>query len=126
MSIPFIDHCTLKTFTSPLFLAVPIGYALEGLRRCWLSGTSLALFIDIGSCGPESCIRDCANLRRYLDVDRDVIQAVPEILRPLIAPWIDHHNAQECFYEIALELCMTRNFPDVVCDNCYDIWRLQP
>jgi len=120
MSIPFIDYFTRRTFLSPFYALLGLGFTLEGLRRCWLSGTSLTLFIDIGSSIPESCLRDCASLRRYLDVDRAVIETVPEIFWPLIGPWIDHHNAQECFYEIATELCNALNFPP--CKSCEEVW----
>lgn len=120
MSIPFIDRISHKIFLSPLGLFIPFAFALEGMRRCWLSGTALTLFIDIGSSLPESCLRDCENLRRYLDVDTMLIEAVPEALWPAIGPWIDHHNAQECFYEIALELCYGRNFPP--CESCKEVW----
>jgi len=124
MTIPFINRISRKIFLSPLALAIPLGFALEGLRRCWLSGASLTLFIDIPSSIPESCLRDCANLRRYLDVDRAIIEAVPEALWPLIGPWIDHHNAQECFYEIAVELCNAKNFPP--CASCEEVWESMP
>jgi len=124
MSIPFIDRISHKIFLSPFGLFVPFAFALEGLRRCWLSGTALTLFIDIGSLIPESCLRDCANLRRYLDVDKMIIEAIPQDLWPAIGPWIDHHNAQECFYEIALELCNARNFP--TCDPCLVYWESMP
>lgn len=126
MGIPFVNLYTAKMFMSPLFLFLGIGFALEGLRRAWISGTSLALFIDISSSTPKSCLRDTAALRRYLDADRDIIESVPETAWPLIGPWIDHHNAQECFYEIALELCNQRNFPWADSKSCQEIWEIQP
>ncbi|GAH87509.1 unnamed protein product, partial [marine sediment metagenome] len=111
MAIPFINNYIAKTFISPAFAVLGLGFALEGLRRAWLGGTALTLFIDIGQSTPESCLRDVAALRVYLDIDREVINSVEEFLWPLIAPWIDHHNAQECFYEIAIQLCNQRNAP---------------
>lgn len=126
MSIPFIDYYTRRMFLSPLWSLLGLAFALEGLRRCWLSGTSLCLFIDIGSSIPASCIRECENLRRYLDVDCTLLDAIPKLFWPIIGPWIDHHNAQECFYEIAMELCMTRNFPPIVCQSCEEVWHYEP
>jgi len=126
MSIPFIDRLTPRIFLHPPYALVVPAYALEGLRRCWLSGTALALFIDIGSSLPASCIRECENLRRYLDVDRMIIEMVPELLWPLIGPWIDHHNAQECFYEIAAELCNARNMPEIDYQSCEECWAHNP
>lgn len=125
MALPFINMYIAKMFLSPMFLVLGVGFAFEGLRRAWLGGTALMLFIDIGQSTPESCLRDVAALRSYLDVDQEVINKVPELMWPLIAPWIDHHNAQECFYEISLELCNARNAPYIKCQSCDEIWAMQ-
>lgn len=114
-----------KMFMSPMFLILGVGFAFEGLRRAWLGGTALAVFIDIGQSTPTSCLRDVAALRLYLDVENELINGVPELLRGLIAPWIDHHNAQECFYEISMTLCMGRNSPYIKCQSCEEIWQMQ-
>lgn len=126
MSLPFINFYVAKMFMSPLFLVLGVAYFFEGLRRAYLGGLSLGLFIDISSNPPESCKRDLEYLRAFLDKEKEQIEAIPETAWPLIGPWIDHHNAVECFYEIACMLCQQKAGLFPTGKTCQEIWAAQP
>lgn len=126
MSLPWVNLYITKMFYSPAFILLGVAYALEGLRRGMLGGTSLGIFIDISSNPPESCQRDLERLRGYLDKDKLILQCVPQIAWPLIGPWIDHHNAAECFYEIACILCAQKAGVPVTATCCEEVWKMQP
>jgi hypothetical protein len=125
MSLPWVNSYIRGTIISPAFMLLGIAYPLEGLRRAFLGGLSLGLFIDISSNPYESCKRDLEYLRTYLDKEKLIVQSIPEIAWPLVGPWIDHHNAVECFYEIACMLCQQKAglFPSG--KTCQEIWAAQ-
>jgi len=101
-------------------------FPLEGLRRTYLGGLGLALFIDISSCPHESCQRDTQSLRKFLDLDKQLIETVPELAWPLIGPWIDHHNAAETFYDISMILCLQKQGLENMPPSCDFVWHRQP
>ncbi len=123
MSIPWANQYLRRAVFSPAFILLGVLYPLEGLRRTWLGGLSLGLFIDIGSCPHESCEREVVYLRNYLDHDRDIIMAIPEIAWPLIGPWIDYHNAAETFYDIAMILCLQKQGLENLPSSCRVAWQ---
>jgi len=119
MSLPWVNHYITHMFMSPAFIALGVAYFFEGLRRGYLGGLSLGLFMDLSTTPPGDCTRDLNSLRAYLDKEKDALEAIPQIAWPLIGPWIDHHNAVETFYEIAMELCIGLHV-----ESCQDIWDL--
>jgi hypothetical protein len=126
MSLPWVNMYVAKMFMSPAFLALGIAYFFEGLRRAYLGGLSLGLFIDLSSNPPTSCQRDLIMLRTYLDKEKDAIEALPHWAWPLIGPWIDYHNAAECFYEIAEILCAQKAGAPTTAKCCEEIWYATP
>jgi hypothetical protein len=94
-------------FTSPRWL-IGAGFALEGMRRCLIGGTALALFIDLSGLEPPSAVRDVEFLRRYLEVEERLIQNIPPIIAFITSPFIDYHNANCVFLDICDQLQLSR------------------
>ena len=106
-------------FTNPLWL-IGAGMSLESMRRCFIGGTSLALFIDLSGLFQYSCLRDCNILRAYLPIEEALINQLPPIIQFVASPFIDYHNAATTFLEITDRLCYAKQ--EQVCES---IWEKQ-
>ena len=104
-------------FRPPWWL-IGAGLSLEGMRRCFIGGTSLALFIDLSGLEPPSVVRDLDFLRNYLAIEEELIQAIPPIIAYVAAPFIDYHNAASVFLEITDLLAIARRE-----QSCKIIWK---
>jgi hypothetical protein len=103
-------------FRSPKWI-IGAALSLESMRRGFIGGTSLALFIDIGSLGQASCQRDLRTLATYLPIEKTLIDAIPDFLITLVHCFEDYHEAAQCFYDIASELCQQKGEL-----QCQGIW----
>ena len=75
-------------------------FALEGMRRSFIGGCSLSLFIikEFGLMGQAR--PTLAYLRQYLDIEESILARVPKELEIFLSPWIDHHDAGTTFLKI--------------------------
>lgn len=74
--------------------------SMEGMRRGYVGGSMLALFIikEFGLEGAAAPTLTC--LRGYLNIEEEVITRIPDYLQALIPPFIDYHESAKCFLEI--------------------------
>ncbi len=79
--------------------------SLESMRRGFMGGSALSLFIDISIDNMEGCKVRIAFMKMYLDVEEHLLTQIPPILHFLLGPFIDYHKAQRCFFTIAETLC---------------------
>ena len=86
-------------FVSPMWL-IGAGLSLESMRRCFVGGTSLALFVDFTGLEHPSMVRDCDFLRTYLIVEEQLLYLLPPFLAFVFPPFYDYHNAACCFLRI--------------------------
>jgi len=122
MPLPWYLHTMTKVFSFPLLPVYPFILPLEAMRGAFLSGTSLALFIDIPTNPSASAGRELDTLRGYLDFTKKILEGVPANLLPLLGPWIDYYHACECFCEISRQLHLqTLGLPD----TCKECWAAQ-
>ncbi len=105
-------------FRSPRWI-IGAALSLESMRRGFIGGTSLALFIDLGGLGQESCQRDLRTLAAYLPIEEQLIDAIPDFLITLVHCFEDYHLAAVCFYETAKELCEAKG--ELQCQQIWDI-----
>ncbi len=84
--------------------------SLEGMRRTFLGGTSLSLFIikDFGL--PPHAMATIELLKGYLDIESGMIAAIKPPLGFLIQPWQDHNAAGRTFLDI-LTIMAEEEFP---------------
>lgn len=84
--------------------------SLEGMRRTFLGGTFLSLFIikDFGF--PAYAQATIELLRGYLDVEAEMITRIKVPLGFLIKPWEDHNAAGRTYLDV-LELLAEQEFP---------------
>jgi len=122
MPLPWYITTMTKVFSFPLLPIYPFILPLEAMRGAYLSGTSLALFIDIPSCTCESGYRELSTLRGFLDRTRAILENIPDRLLPMAGPWIDYYNAAECFYSVADMLLKQRCGLPASCEGC---WKLE-
>ncbi|MBA7605836.1 hypothetical protein ES703_12971 [subsurface metagenome] len=103
-------------FAKPMWL-IGAGMSLDSMRRGFIGGTALALFIDLSGMGQESCSRDLTTLGIYLDLEAKIIELIPWFLEFITRPFEDYHLAAVCFYETAQELCQQKGEL-----QCQGIW----
>ena len=96
--------------------------SLESMRRCFIGGTSLCLFIDLAGDSPLSCSRDNAFLRSYLPIEEMLINELPPFLRWMVSPWIDYHNAAATFLKISEALCARKLILEAEITSCEEVW----
>jgi len=92
--------------------------SLDSMRRGFIGGVSLSLFIDLSGLGQESCQRDLKFLAAYLPIEEDLIKNIPFFLSFITRPFEDYHLAAMCFYETAKELCQQKGELE-----CYGVWK---
>lgn len=110
-------------FTSATWL-IGGAMSLESMRRSFIGGTSLALFIDLSGLDQLSCLRDTDILRLYLPIEEMLIQDLPFFLKWMASPWIDHHKAASTFLTIADTICANRAIETLEITKCEDVWEL--
>jgi len=125
MPLPWYLHTITNIFSFPLLPVYPFILPLEAMRGAFLSGTSLALFIDIPTNPSASAGRELDTLRGYLDITKKILEAVPAPLLPLIGPWIDYYHACECFCEISRQLHLQMDGLDKLPESCQECWAVQ-
>jgi len=106
-------------FRPPWWL-IGAGMSLESMRRCFIGGTSLALFVDLSGLEQFSCLRDANILRAYLPIEEALINALPPIIQFVASPFIDYHNAAKTFLEITDRLCFAKKE-----QSCTLMWEKQ-
>jgi len=84
--------------------------SLEGMRRTFLGGTFLSLFI-VKEFGLQPHARYTIDLlRRYLEIEAAMIPELPPVLNWLVRPWQDHNAAGQTYLDI-LEILAEQEFP---------------
>lgn len=74
--------------------------SLDGMRRGFVGGSALSLFI-IKEFGLErQAAPTLAFLRGYINIEEQLINKIPFILRATIQPFTDYHQANVCFLQI--------------------------
>jgi len=100
----------------PLFVFGTV-MSLESMRRGFMGGSALSLFIDISIDNKEGCKIRIAFMKMYLDVEEYLLTQIPVFLAWAAGPFIDYHKAQRCFFTIAETLCGRLDKR-----SCADIW----
>lgn len=82
-------------FRKPMWLLFA-GMTLESMRRGFIGGTMLSLFIvkEFGLEGQAVPALD--NLRTYLDIEEALLSQIPPFLSFLVQPFTDYHEAGHC------------------------------
>lgn len=94
--------------------------SLESMRRGFLGGTGLSLFIIKGN-NLEAHAQHTLNLLgKYLVIEAEMLGRMPDFLIPFIFAWIDHHDAYVTFLIICEELVAKQAIP--VGDSCAYYW----
>lgn len=75
-------------------------FALEGLRRGFIGGSSLSLFIIKEFGLTEQAAPTLAYLRQYLAIEESILASIPKELKVFLSPWIDHHDAGVTYLKI--------------------------
>lgn len=90
-------------FTRPLWL-LGVGLSLESMRRGFVGGTSLSLFIikDIGLEGRGR--QHLEMLKGYLDIEAALLAGIPGYLEFLFLPFLDYHDAGKTYVAILEDL----------------------
>lgn len=83
--------------------------SLEGMRRNFIGGTSLSLFIIIQYGLTHHADEALANLEAYLGIEQQFINALPGAVAFLLTPWVDHHNSGVASLRVFRLLLGTRN-----------------
>ena len=109
-------------FARPMWL-IGAGMSLESMRRGFIGGTCLSLFIDLSGLDQESCMRDLGTLRGYLPIEEHLIQSLPPFLQWLASPFIDYHKANVCFLAIAEALCRAKG--ELYCQTIWETYEEQ-
>lgn len=79
---------------------IGVGFALESMRRGYIGGSSLSLFV-IKQFGLEGQAVPTLNmLRGYLELEQQLLDSIPPPLDFLVFPFNDFHLAATCFLEI--------------------------
>ena len=122
MPLAWYTHTMTKVFSWATFPIYPYILTLEAMRGAFLSGTSLALFIDIPSNPTGSIDRELDSLKRFLDITKKLLEAIPPWAQPLIGPWIDYYHACECFLDIATDLSLQKAGLIGLPTSCEECW----
>lgn len=122
MPLPWYMHTLTNVMISPLLPIYGFILPLEAMRGTFLSGTSLALFIDIPTNPAASAGRELDTLRGYLAIMKTILEGIPPQLLYLAGPWIDYYHATECFCEIARQLHLQMQGLDQLPESCHVGW----
>lgn len=106
-------------FSKPLWL-LGAAMTLESMRRGFVGGSALALFI-IKEFGLEGgAVPTLNRLRTYLAIEEALLEQIPPYLQFLILPFTDYHNASMCYMGILEELAKKQRPP-----TCQFYWEKQ-
>lgn len=96
-------------FTNPLWL-LGAGMALESMRRGFIGGSALSLFIikDFGL--EKAAIPTLDAMRTYLDIEEKLLSELPPYLEFLLTPFTDYHESAET-YLLILDLLANKQRP---------------
>jgi len=89
-------------FTKPLWL-FGVAMSLESMRRGFIGGSMLSLFIIKEFGLDKQAIPTLNALRGYLDIEAGFLAQIPPFLSFLASPFIDYHESAELYFQI-LEL----------------------
>lgn len=73
--------------------------SLEGLRRSWIGGTSLGIFVALESDRPITVGPSLDQLENLNDIALSIIEDLPPFLNFAAAPFRDYHTATKAFIE---------------------------
>jgi len=85
-------------------------FALEGMRRGLIGGSSLSLFIIKEFGLTRQALPTLNFMRNYLDVEKAIIDSTPKELKVFLAPFIDFHEANVTFVKI-IDILAKYEFP---------------
>jgi hypothetical protein len=107
-------------FTKPLWL-IGVGMGLESMRRGFVGGSALSLFV-IKEFGLEGqAIPTMTLLRAYLDIEGDLLSRLPPFLAFLFSPYLDYHNSSVTF--LAIVDILAEHQRDAESDTCEFYWK---
>lgn len=86
-------------FTKPLWL-IGVGMSLESMRRGFVGGSALALFVIKEFGLDRQAVPTLNFLRRYLEIEEQLVESIPPFLGFLLTPFTDYHDAAKTFLEI--------------------------
>jgi len=86
-------------FTNPLWL-IGAGMALESMRRGFIGGSALSLFIIKEFGLDKQAIPTLNAMRSYLAVEETLLAQIPPFLNFLVTPFTDYHEAATMYLEI--------------------------
>lgn len=77
-----------------------VGRSLDGMRRGFIGGSALSLFI-IKEFGLERQARPTLDyLRQYLEIEETILSQIPPFMSFLIFPFTDYHLAGQAYLQI--------------------------
>lgn len=86
-------------FSRPLWL-LGAAFALESVRRGYIGGSALSLFI-IKEFGLEKQAAPTLDaMRGYLELEETLLSQIPDFLEFLVMPFTDYHNAAKLYLQI--------------------------
>jgi len=74
--------------------------SLDSMRRGFIGGSALSLFIIKEFGLDKQAAPTLDYLRGYLDVEEKLISNIPPFLEFLVTPFTDYHNAAKTYLEI--------------------------
>lgn len=86
-------------FTKPLWL-IGVAFSLESMRRGFIGGSALSLFIIKEFGLDKQAVPTLNYMRRYLEIEEEMLSRIPIFLSFLASPFIDYHNAAKTYLEI--------------------------
>lgn len=84
----------------PPFWLVGAAFALEGFRRGFISGSSLALFVVKEFGLDQQAVPTLNMLRSYLEMEEVMLSQIEPFLAFLFQPFTDFHEAAKTFLAI--------------------------
>jgi len=73
---------------------------LESLRRGFIGGSMLSLFIIKEFGLDKAAVPTMAWMRRYLDIEEALLSKIPTPLVALVMPFTDYHESAKLYLEI--------------------------
>jgi hypothetical protein len=86
-------------FKPPLWL-YGAAMSLEGMRRGFIGGSALSLFIIKEFGLDKQAVPTLDALQGYLNIEGWLITQIPPFLSFLVTPWRDYHNAAKIYLRI--------------------------
>jgi len=86
-------------FAPPRWL-LGAAFSLESMRRGFIGGSALSLFIIKEFGLDKQAVPTLNALRGYLEIEEGLLAQIPDFLEFLAMPFQDYHDAAKCFLEI--------------------------